>query len=68
MNLDIKTLILLSFIIEQFLRSIIALANAERRDRKMAITSIVLDKFKPVNETLSYDVGDISFISWRRRR
>ena len=36
----------------------IALANAQRKNKKVAIMSLDLDGFKTVNDTLGHDVGD----------
>jgi diguanylate cyclase (GGDEF)-like protein len=36
----------------------VALANAQRNNKKIVIMSLDLDKFKTVNDTLGHDVGD----------
>jgi diguanylate cyclase (GGDEF)-like protein/PAS domain S-box-containing protein len=39
-------------------RFIVARANAQRKNNKLAILSLDLDRFKNVNDTLGHDIGD----------
>ena len=41
-----------------FDRFTIAMANAQRAKKKLALMSLDLDKFKTVNDTLGHDIGD----------
>ncbi len=44
-----------------------ALAQAQRRDRKMALMFIDLDRFKNINDTLGHEVGDRILVEVGRR-